>query len=394
MPVQKIDATLALTASCPAGRNKIDYYDTTISGFVLEVRASGGRTYAFRYRDDHGRQRQVKIADAADMTASEARKAAQRLRAQSATGRNPAEERKEKRLVPTVAELSVRYLDYARTYKRSHDIDERYLRLHLLPRFGKLHLDQLDQTEIMDWLASKVTEGYAPATVNRWQVILSHMMRMAKQWGIPGTERNPLEGVKQRECNNAAERFLNPAETRRLKDAVAASPNPQLKHIVALLLLTGCRKRELLDARWEHIDLARRVWRIPMSKSGKARHVPLSDDAAAVLESVPRFKDCPYVLPNPATLKPFLSVYNAWDTARRQAMLPDVRMHDLRHSAASNMVNAGQSLYVVGKVLGHAQAKTTERYAHLSNETLLNAVNAAARVGGTRWATEESAEAA
>ncbi len=388
MPKIKLDATLCLTATCPAGRNKRDYFDEACIGLVMEVRRSGGKTFALRYRDDHGRQRQVKIANVGDITPSEARKIAQRLKSQVITGRNPAQERKDKREIPTVAELSVRYLDYARTYKRSHDIDERYLRLHLLPRFGKLHLDQLDQTQVMDWLASKVAAGYAQATVNRWQVILSHMMRMAKRWGLPGADRNPLEGVKQKECNNAIERFLTPAETGRLKEAVVRSVNTQLKHIVALLLLTGCRKRELLDARWEQIDLGRKVWRIPMTKTGRARHVPLSDQALAVLQAVPRFKACPWVIPNPATLKPFLSVYNAWDTARREARLPDIRMHDLRHSAASNMVNAGQSLYVVGKVLGHAQAKTTERYAHLSNETLLNAVNLAAQVSGTTWAVE------
>lgn len=288
--------------------------------------------------------------------------------------------------LPTVAELSVRYLEYAKTYKRSYDIDDRYLRLHLLPKFGRLHLDQLDQTQIMDWLASKVAEGYAQATVNRWQVILSHMMRMAKKWGIPGSERNPLEGVKQKECNNQIERYITPAETARLKAAVEASPNTQLKYIVALLLLTGCRKRELLDARWEHFDIGRRVWRIPMSKTGKARHVPLSDQALAVLEQVPRFKGCDWLLPNPATLKPFTSFYNSWDTARRAAGLPDFRVHDCRHQVASELVNAGQSLYVVGKILGHAQAKTTERYAHLSQGTLLNAVNLAADASGTDWA--------
>jgi integrase len=393
MPTVKLDSTVVLTAQCPAGRSKIDFYDQVCTGLVLEVRASGSKTLAYRFRDDHGRQRQVKIANAGDIPPSEARKIAQRLKAEAITGRNPAQERKEKRRVPTVAELSVRYLEYARTYKRSHDIDERYLRLHLLPRFGRLHLDQLDQTEIMDWLASKVAAGYAQATVNRWQVILSHMMRLAKKWGLPGAERNPLEGVKQKECNNAVERYLTPAETARLKAAVERSANTQLKHIVALLLLTGCRKRELLDARWDQFDLDRKVWRIPTSKTGRARHVPLSDQALAVLGSVPRFRGCPFVVPNPATLKPFTSVFNAWDTARRAAHLPDVRMHDLRHSAASYMVNSGQSLYVVGKVLGHAQAKTTERYAHLSQSTLLNAVNLAAQASGTAWVESNGAEA-
>lgn len=386
MPMVMLNSTTVLTAVCPPDKAKIDLYDQGLPGFLLEVRRTGSKTFGLRYRDDHNRQRQIKIGNAADISASEARKIAQRLKSQAITGRNPAQERKDKRSIPTVAELSVRYLEYARTYKRSHHIDERYLRNHLLPEFGRLHLDQLDQTQIMDWLASKVADGYAQATVNRWQVILSHMMRMAKKWGIPGSERNPLEGVKQKECNNQIERYLTPAETARLKAAVDSSPNTQLKYIVALLLLTGCRKRELLDARWEHFDLGRKVWRIPMSKTGKARHVPLSDQALAVLEQIPRFKDCDWLLPNPATLKPFTAVYNAWDTARRAAGLPDFRMHDCRHTHASQLCNAGQSLYVIGKVLGHAQAKTTERYAHLSQETLLNAVNLAAEASGTDWA--------
>ncbi|WP_066778847.1 tyrosine-type recombinase/integrase [Sphingomonas sp. CCH5-D11] len=286
-----------------------------------------------------------------------------------------------------MAELAERYLAYVRTTKRSHDIDERYLRLHLLPRFGALHLDQLRQEEIVDWLNGKVKAGYAQATVNRWQVILGHMMRLAKLWKVPGAETNPLEGVKQKDPQNRKERFLNAAETRRLKRAVDDSPNPMLKYIVALLLLTGCRKRELLDAKWEDVNLDRKTWLIPMSKTGK-RHVPLSDEAIAVLRAIPRFGTCAYVLPNPKTLKPFRSFYNSWDSARRAAHLPDVRVHDLRHSAASNLVNAGQSLYVVAKVLGHSQTRTTERYAHLDAGVLLNAVNAAAQVTGTTWSSD------
>ncbi len=202
-------------------------------------------------------------------------------------------------------------------------------------------------------------------------------------------DRNPLEGVKQKDANNHVERFLSPAETLRLKEAVDASPNPMLKHIVALLLLTGCRKRELLDAKWEEVNLGKKVRRIPTSKTGKPRHVPLSEDAIAVLKATPRFGQCPFIVPNPETLKPFLSIYHSWDTARRASRLPDLRMHDLRHSAASNLVNAGQLLYVVAKVLGHSQTRTTERYAHLDAEVLLNAVNAASQVTGTTWATDQ-----
>ncbi len=171
------------------------------------------------------------------------------------------------------------------------------------------------------------------------------------------------------------ERFLSQDEARRLYEAVKASPNPMLQYIVPMLILTGARRREVLDAKWEDFDIERRQWRIPMTKTGKPRHVPLSDGALQVLASVPHFPDCPWVFPNPKTLKPIVSGFSSWDTARKKAGLADVRMHDLRHSFASFLVNAGRSLYEVQKILGHTQVKTTQRYAHLSQDTLIDACN-------------------
>ena len=170
----------------------------------------------------------------------------------------------------------------------------------------------------------------------------------------------------------------------RLSLTIQDSDNPQLKYIVALLLLTGCRKRELLDAEWSHFDLEHRRWRIPMSKSGKPRHVPLSDDVVSILSRLPRFDDCTYIVPNPKTKLPFNTVFCSWNTARKQAGMADLRMHDLRHSFASFLVNAGRSLYEVQNILGHSQLNTTQRYAHLSQATLLDATNAAAGAAGLR----------
>lgn len=389
MPVVKLDANFVLTTACPPGRSKIDYYDETVTGFILEVHATGSKTYSLRYKDSHGRQRQFKIGGSADLTFEKAKREATKIRSRVVVGENPAEVREITRRIPTIAELGDSYLEYVRTYKRSADIDARYLKLHVLPRFGRMHLDQLEQTEVMDWLESKVrVEGYAQATVNRWQVILCHMYKMAKKWGMPGADRNPLDGVRQKPCNNEVERFLTADEARRLQEAVEASANTQLKYIVALLLLTGCRKRELLDARWDEFQLERQMWRIPMhrAKTSKTRHVPLPKAAMDILAQLPRWEGCPFVVPNPTTLEPFWSVFHCWDKARKAAGLPDVRMHDLRHSCASNLVNSGQSLYVVGTILGHAQAKTTQRYAHLSTDTLLAAANAAADHMGADWA--------
>lgn len=387
MPKIKLEASIIPTLYCPPEKANEKFFDTAIVGFIVEVRPNGQGTYALRYKDPYGRQRQYKIASVGDISFAEAKKEAIRIKGRVSVGQNPAEERYANRRIPRISELAERYLDYVRTYKRSHDIDARYLKHHLLPKWGKHHLNELNQTEILEWLRSKVTvDGYAQATVNRWQVILAHMMRMAKLWGLPGSEVNPLEGAKLKDPENRVERFLSADETQRLKEAVEESPNFMLRYVVALLLLTGCRKRELLDAKWDQVSFERKSWYIPTTKTGRPRHVPLSEDAVNVLRSIPRFDACPYIVPNPDTMKPFVSVYNAWDNARKRAGMPDLRMHDLRHSAASNLVNSGQSLYVVSKVLGHSSVKTTERYAHLSSGTLLNAVNAASELTGTTWA--------
>ncbi len=122
----------------------------------------------------------------------------------------------------------------------------------------------------------------------------------------------------------------------------------------------------------------RRVWHIPMSKSGRARNVPLSSSAIEVLRSLERREGCPYVVPNPATLRPWGNLHHQWDAIRKSAGLDGVRIHDLRHSFASNLVNSGRSIYEVGRLLGHTQVKTTQRYAHLSDTVLMSAMEEAA----------------
>ncbi len=215
------------------------------------------------------------------------------------------------------------------------------------------------------------------------RVVFSRSFSLGLQWSIPGCVGNPVTGVPRRRFTNARERYLTATEAERLRVAVEASLNPQLKHIVWLLLLTGARVSELLRAEWRHVDLERRAWLIPTSKTGKPRHVPLSQAAIDIINQLPRFDGCPYVVPNPETKLPFVTLKRAWGTARKEARLGDFHLHDLRHSAASFMINAGIDLYAVGKVLGHADHKSTMRYSHLANETLLAAVEAgAAKMNG------------
>ena len=241
-----------------------------------------------------------------------------------------------------------------------------------------MRLTDITSQSVGYWLSEKRNSGLAPASVERLRVILGRSFVLGALWDIPGTERNPTRGIPRKPLNNARERFLSAEEAARLREAVAASQNPQLQHIVGLLLLTGARLRELLDAKWEHVDVKRRSWLIPTSKTGKPRHVPLSTAALAIIDQLPRFKDCPWLVPNIETRRPFVSLKSAWRRAIKEANLPGLRIHDLRHSAASFLVAAGIDLYAVGKILGHANVASTARYSHLANETLLLAVEAGA----------------
>ena len=386
MPIVNLSADFVRKAICPEGKKKISYYDKSITGFILECRSSGNSTFGLRFRDRHGRQCQYKIGNSKDLSFEKARRAAEQARSRVVLGEDPAEEKRKKRMVPSMNFfVQFSYLPFIKKDKRSWKTDDSMLRCHVLPKFGKSHMDRITSQAITDFHHGMRNSGYALGTCNRGLVLLKYIFNLALKWNIPGVEANPAAGVKLFEANNARERFLSAEETQRISAAIEKSRNTQLKYIVPLLLLLGCRKMELLESKWMDFDLDRRSWRIPLPKSGKARHVPLSNAALAVLDQLPRWDGCPYVVPNPETQKPFVNIHRSWNNARIAAGLPDVRLHDLRHSMASNMANSGRSLYEIAKVLGHSQLKTTQRYAHLSQETLLAAVDAAADATGTIW---------
>lgn len=378
MPKATFDYAFVSTAQCIPGRNKTDWYDSTIKGFVLECRQNGGKTYYLRYQDAFGKQRQHKIGCYEDITFAQAKKAAQHLRSEVTLGGDPAAKKAQAKAIPLYRELAAMHLTDAKLHQKSYSTTEMVVRVHILPKWGKMRLTEIDPRSVAQWLSDKRAEGLAPATVEKIRVIFGRSFELGRRWDVPGSDKNPTRGFARKPLNNARERFLTAAEAVRLREAAAASRNAQLQHIVGLLLLTGARMRELLDARWEHVDIERRSWLIPTSKTGKARHVPLSTPALAILEDLPRFKGCPWVVPNPDTLKPYASIKHGWQEAIRRARLPGLRIHDLRHSAASFMVNSGVDIYAVGKVLGHSSFQSTQRYAHLANATLLAAVEAGA----------------
>ena len=224
------------------------------------------------------------------------------------------------------------------------------------------------------------SEGYALGTCNRALVMLRYGFELAIKWKIEGMDSNPLKEIKNLVFDNKIERYLTPEQTQALMNSIQESENEQLQFIVLFLIYTGARKREVLEAKWIDIDWQRKSWRIPKTKSGKIRHVPLSSGAMFMLDKL-KFKlnvkliDQIPIFANPRTGLPYVSFFYSWDKARTRAGLKEFRIHDLRHSFASCLVNAGRSLYEVQELLGHADIKTTSRYAHLSRERLSDAVN-------------------
>ncbi len=283
--------------------------------------------------------------------------------------------------------MSAQHLAHAKTHMKSFDSLETIMRLHILPRWGRSRLDEITTQAVGKWLAEKSDEGMMPATVEKVRVSFGRSFELGRRWGIAGCTANPTRGIQRPVFDNKRERFLTADEAGRLLKAAGASLNPQLRPIGALLLLTGARVSELLQAEWRHVDLARRAWLIPVSKTGKSRYVPLSQAAIDIIDQLPYFDGCPWLLANPETGAPFVTIKHSWQTARKAARLTDLRIHDLRHSAASFMINSGVDLFAVGKVLGHADYKSTTRYSHLANETLLSAVEAGAAKLSAQWAS-------
>jgi integrase len=231
-------------------------------------------------------------------------------------------------------------------------------------------------------------KDYAGGTTNRVLMLLRRVFNLARKWNIGGAGVNPTSGLA-RAPESDRERFLSAEETKRLIASIAVEKNRAAAQAIMLLLLTGARRREITLAKWDHVDWTKQALLMPVSKSGKPRTIALNAAALALLKSIARDPTCPYVFPTRLA-----GIFNPWNRIRRRAGLPDVRLHDLRHSFASFLVNQGVSLYVVQGLLGHASPRMTQRYAHLAPQTLLDAAEMVSSVICGRQIVAPMSEAA
>lgn len=375
MPVQKLSDVMVANLTCPKSRTHIEYFDTLMRGLYVDVLANGRMAFRVRYRQD-GKKRAHTLGNARLLTVAEARDLARTALRKVIAGGDP--KSFDLRIDgPTIEHFyTQQYLPYVKSYKRSWNTDETMIRNHLIPALGERAMGSLIPPDIARLVEAMRLRNYAAGTINRVLVLLRYGYTLAIRWHIDGVDSNPAKELNNLKEDNKIERYLTSEQTIRLLSAVRHSQNTLLAEIVAFLLFTGARKREALDAKWQDIDWRQKLWRIPKTKSGKVRHVPLSSGALKLLQQVKdkANSNIAHIFANPRTGLPFVSIFYSWNTARQEAGLPELRIHDLRHSFASFLVNAGRSLYEVQELLGHADIRTTSRYAHLSRERLREAV--------------------
>ena len=265
------------------------------------------------------------------------------------------------------------YLPHIRRRKRSWRLDERHIARYISPAFGKRQLRRIHRNAIEQWLGALPQHGLATVTCNRIFTVMQALFSVAVRQGWVAA--SPCATVKPLPVAPRQDVFLSREQANRVLARLAATPLPATRAL-QLLLLTGARKSEILQARWEHVHLENRVLTVPLSKSGKSRHIALSDAACRVIAAIPRLPGCPWLFPGVNDCsRPLRDVFPVWKRIREELELGPVRVHDLRHTFASLLVAQGHSLYAVQRLLGHCDPRTTMRYAHLQQQELVAAAD-------------------
>ena len=365
------------------GKDRI-FWDRELPGFGVRVYPSGRKVYVVQSRAA-GAPRRIALGTHRELTATQARLRAAQVIDRIKRGEEPTPPPAD----ATVADLAARYLSaHVAQNCNAHTagIYRGSLENHILPALGMMPLAAVETAHVAA-LHYRLRE--TPRAANRALAVLSKMFSLAAAWGLVVDGTNPCKGVrKYREKKR--ERFLTRDEYRRLGQSLAEAEaeaeagvdgavSPYAIAALRLLMLTGCRLNEILTLRWDDIDRTAGEFRLRDGKTG-ARMVPLTPTAETVLAGIERVPRNPWVIVGKQPGTHLSTITQDWYRLRSRADLDDVRIHDLRHSYASRALAAGESLSMIGKLLGHADIQSTARYAHLARETERLS---AARVGGS-----------
>jgi integrase len=397
-------ATLTLTdeflaqASCPANKNRVEFCDLTVPGLLLECRSTLGSTPSWYWRRKvDGKTKYRRLGPMSTLSLADARKAVLTLKAEPSLDQPPLNTPVSITEAPVPADthpvsassqeamtleafMTDLYFPHAKVHKRSWMRDEQLYRLRIKDRFGARSLRDITRREVNQFKIALLATGLSKASVNHHVQLLRHVFNLAVNWEI--LDRNVLTGIELLDLDNQVENYLDESAVSRFLEVAKTDENRNVCMILIFLLSTGARLGEALSAQWAQVDLARRVWKIPAtnSKSKKLKYLPLNESAMWVIEQLTSCGSSAYLFPSPVLSgKPYTTITRQWYRIRKKAGIPDnVRIHDLRHTFASRLVSGGRNLYDAQKLLGHADPRTTLRYAHLDMSAMHEASNVAA----------------
>ena len=371
-----VDLTARLARESKPGPKDTLLFDKALPGFGLRIHPSGRKVWIVQARIK-GRSRRMVVARHGEMDLAQARRRARDMLARIRAGGNPAEDIRKEKTAPTMRGLADEYLRRCDPYwKPSGRKTVRiYLKARILPAFGRMRVDSVGPGDVAAWFDAASRDR--PGAANRAFEILRSMMYRAEECGFRERGTNPCIGIRKNPRRKVA-RCLDTGELTRLGRALDAREAewPEAVAAIRLLALTGCRRGEVLNLRWR--DIGAGAITLRDSKTGP-RSVPLGEAARSLIEALPGPRDPDACLfPKNAGRDSPTNIIACWQTVCDDANLGKVRLHDLRHTAASHAVMSGENLPLVGKLLGHRQHSTTAGYAHLADGHL---VETAEKVG-------------
>ena len=357
------------------------FWDRELTGFGVRVYPSGGKVFVAQARGPDGpdkpnKPRRITVGRHPVLSAEQARQRAALIIARVKAGEDPVPLPLPAKYAggPTVTDLANRYLEEhvaVRCKPKTQRTARSVVNRHIVPALGKLPIAAVQRRHVMA-LHESLCE--TPAMANMTVKTLTHMYALARDWGIAPEDCHPCRSIPMNP-KRKRERFLTDAEFTRLGhvlDEVSGKGSRISAGAIAtirLLMLTGCRRNEILTLRWEHVDLDKAEMRIVDGKTG-ARTVHLSPSAVRVLEALPPKPGSLWVIPGAKPGTHMTDIDGAWASIRVRAGLHDVRIHDIRHSFASRALALGEGLPIIGRLLGHRRVETTARYAHLARDSI------------------------
>ena len=280
------------------------------------------------------------------------------------------------------------YRDYASIHKKSFYHDEVTFNRHLRSSLGKAPMAKLSVQQIEKWVLEQKKEGYKNTTINKHIVLLKRLFNLAERWDFNNVKTGNINRVKKLFEGEPTQHFLSQDDLSIILKECDNSDNLFLGKIVRFLILTGCRKGEALQASWDQIDLQFGIWTVPMSKNGRPRRIFISSTCKDFLQSLIKFRedlnlfstDANPLFTNLNSGQPYKCIQTAWMYAKKSCNKEHVRIHDLRHTFASILINNGATIYEVQRLLGHSSVNVTQRYAHLLPNKLCETADLISRI--------------